>query len=74
MANYIFEQEELTCVSLEKNIGLKSGAIKEVTIYADGAVEIVTAIDLTADQQAKVKDFLSKKGYPKGRKPSKQGI
>lgn len=57
---YTFEQEPLTCVSLENKLGLTRGDIAGLTIYPDGKVEVETAIELTASAQDEMKDILAK--------------
>jgi len=66
---YLFEQTELTCVELEKQLGLKRGDIKEITIYPEGAVE-VEAIELSSTKQGKLRDVLRLRNLPRGKKPS----
>ena len=65
---YLVETEPLTCVELEKQLGLKRGDIKEITIHPEGAVEI-EAIDLTSTQQGKMKAILRLYNLPRGKKP-----
>lgn len=69
MARYVYEVEELTCVSLEKELGLKRGDINELTIYPEGAVEIETAIELNTTQQDELKAALAKRNLPRGKRP-----
>lgn len=66
---YLYEQDELTCVTLEKELGLNRGDIKELTLYSEGAV-VVEAIDLTTTQQAQLKAALTKRNLPRGKKPT----
>ena len=66
---YVFEKEDLTCVSLEKELGLKRGDIKEISVFSEGAVVIETAFDLTITAQDKLKTALAKRNLPQGRKP-----
>lgn len=66
---YLFEEAELTCVELERQLGLKRGDIKEITIYPEGAVE-VEAIELSATKQTKLRDILKLHSLPRGKKPS----
>lgn len=65
---YLFEATELTCVELEKQLGLKRGDIKEIIIYSKGAVE-VEAIELSSSDQKKLKDILRLRNLPRGKKP-----
>ena len=69
MVKYLYEEAELTCVSLEKELGLKRGDIVELTIYPEGAVEVETKIDLTITVQDKMKASLLKRNLPRGKKP-----
>ncbi len=66
---YTFEQEPLTCVSLETELGLKRGDVKELITHPSGAVEVETAVDLTATQHDAVKATLAKRNLPRGKKP-----
>lgn len=69
MAKYLYEETELTCVSLEKELGLNRGDIVQLTIYPEGAVEVETKIDLTTTNQDKMKAVLLKRNLPRGKKP-----
>jgi len=66
---YLFEQETLNPVNLEKELGLMRGDIKEITVHDTGAVEIETAFDLTTTNLDKVKATLGKRNLPRGKKP-----
>lgn len=66
---YLFEETELTCVELEKQLGLKRGDIKELTIYPEGAVE-VESIELSSTKLQKLKAILKLRNLPRGKKPS----
>jgi len=66
---YLFEQEELNCVSLEKELGLNRGDIAGITIYPEGAVEVETSFDLPATAQDKLKAALERRNLPRGKKP-----
>ena len=66
---YLLEAEELNCVSLENELGLKRGDIVSITTYPSGAVEIETKTELTTDTYDKLKVSLSKKNLPRGKKP-----
>jgi len=68
MAKYLFEQTKLTCVDLEKELGLARGDIASMTIYPEGAVEIETKLDLSSSQMQKVKAKLALYFLPKGKK------
>ena len=45
---------ELTCVSLEKELGLAGGDIRELNIEPDGTIEVDVAKDLTSAQKTKL--------------------
>ena len=66
---YLFEEAELTCVGLERQLGLGRGDIKEITIYPEGAVEVETAKELSSTQQTKLRDILKSHSLPRGKKP-----
>lgn len=66
---YLFEETELNPVELERQLGLKRGDIKEITIYPEGAVE-VEAIELSSTKQTKLRDILGLHNLPRGKKPS----
>lgn len=68
---YLFEVEELTCVELEKQLGLKRGDIKELTIYPEGAVEVETKDELSSSSQNKLRDILKNHNLSRGSKPKK---
>ena len=65
---YLFEEAELTCVELEKQLGLKRGDVKELTIYPEGAVEVETAEELSSTKQEKLRDILKSRNLPRGKK------
>lgn len=65
---YLFEEAELTCVELEKQLGLKRGDIKEITVYPEGAVE-VESIELSSTKQQKLRDILKTHSLPRGKRP-----
>ena len=66
---YLFETEELSCVALEMELGLKRGDVASLTIYPSGAVEVETAFDLPAAAQDNLKAALEKRNLPRGKKP-----
>ncbi len=65
---YLFEETELNPVELEKQLGLKRGDIKEITIYPEGAVEVETADELSSTKLQKLRDILKLHNLPRGRK------
>ncbi len=64
---YLFEETELTCVELEKQLGLKRGDIKEITIYPEGAVE-VESVELSSTKLQKLKAILKTHNLPRGKR------
>jgi len=70
MAKHLFEQNQLSCVTLEQEAGLARGAIREIIVYPGGAVEVEVGKALNASQQGKVKDALSKRNLIRGMKPT----
>lgn len=66
---YLFEETGLNPVELEKQLGLKHGDIKELTIYPEGAVEVETEIELSSTKQQKLRDILRLHSLPRGKKP-----
>lgn len=65
---YTFEQEPLTCITLENELGLNRGDIASLTVYPERAVEVETKVDLTTTAQANLKAALAKKNLPRGKK------
>jgi len=66
---YLFE-DDFNSVTIEKELGLKRGDIQGVTIYPGGAVEVKVNDKIATDTiKGKIKDFLVKRGMPKGKKP-----
>jgi len=47
-------KSELTCVSLEKELGLARGDIRELNIEPDGTIEFDVAKNLTSAQKTKL--------------------
>ena len=66
---YLFEEETLNPVELEKRLGLKRDEVKSITIYPGGAVEVETTADLDSTKQQKLKDILKLRNLPRGKKP-----
>ncbi len=66
---YLFEEAELTCVELEKQLDLKHGDIKEIIIYPEGAVEVEVVEELSSTKQTKLKNVLKSYNLPRGKKP-----
>lgn len=66
---YLFEETELNPVELEKQLGLERGAIKELTIYPEGAIEVDTADELNPADLIKLKEALKLHSLPRGKKP-----
>lgn len=70
---YLFEETELNPVELEKQLGLRRGDIKGLTVYPEGAVE-VEAIELSEFIQKKLRDILKAHNLLRGRKIEKEEI
>ncbi len=68
-----YEQKSLNPVNLESEAGLNRGDIISITIFPDGAVDVVTrdGIDLSKDAALddKVTQALTKRNLPRGKKP-----
>ncbi|MDD5127040.1 MAG: hypothetical protein PHR43_02920 [Dehalococcoidales bacterium] len=58
---YQFAKPELTCVEIENELGLMRGDVTEVTVRADGAVEIEAGVELTAPQRSQLESLLGLK-------------
>lgn len=69
MPNYTFEQEPLTCDTLEDELGVRRGSIQSLTISPEGAVEVETKEAWTTDGQKLIKAALVKRFFPRGKKP-----
>ena len=69
----LFEQETLNPVSLEQELGLNRGDILSITVYPDGAVEVDTQDTPSEILKTKIREALSKRGLPKGKKASDIG-
>jgi len=66
---YLFE-DEFNSITIEKELGLKRGDIKNVTIYPGGAVEVSVKDSIATDTiKEKINGFLLKRGLPRGKKP-----
>lgn len=55
---YRFGKPALTCVNIETELGLARGEVKELTILADGTVELNVSRDLTATQKTRLQTLL----------------
>jgi hypothetical protein len=55
---YRFSKSELTCTSLETEMGLARGDIRQINVIADGTVEADVAKDLNSTQQTKLRSLL----------------
>lgn len=54
---YRFGKPELTCVEIEKELGLARGDVREINTYPDGTIEIEVTKDLASTQKSKLKSF-----------------
>ena len=66
---YLYEQDDLNPVTLEKELGLTRGDIVEIITYPDGAVEVETKDVLPVAIQDKVRAALVRRGLPRGKAP-----
>ena len=65
---YLFEEEEVTCVELEKQLGLKRGDIKEITVRPEGAVEVETTDELNPANLQELRGILKSHNLIRGKK------
>lgn len=68
MSTYLFEEEDISCRSLENAVGLPAGSIKSLKVFPSGAVEI-DSDGLTAAQQTALRTTLVKLGLVRGKRP-----
>ena len=54
---YLYEQERITCISLEQELGLTRGDIKELIIYPDGAGKGISQARLGEDARLRRRLF-----------------
>ena len=58
---YKFGKVELTCVELEKELGLARGDVREISIHPDGTVEVDVVNKLTSTQKSTLESLLGLK-------------
>lgn len=67
--NWLFEEDELNPVELEKRLGFKRGDIKSLTVYSSGAVEIdIDDTVATEVNKKKILEILKLHNLPSGKK------
>ena len=62
---YTFRIEELTCVNLETELGLKRGDVISITVHSEGEVEVETREALSSTNESKLTEALDKRKLPR---------
>ncbi len=59
---YQFGKPGLTCVEIERELGLGRGDVSELNVYPDGTIEVDVRVDLALSQQSQLKSLFELRG------------